>query len=319
MNSLKQKKIIAPIIGIIITLLLFSCSSINRSINESIRKTEAKEKIAALPICPKESYPIDKLEIIPTDFKVDFKSIYIFHAGAGLGMVRTDENNEITFEPTPKKLKDVFDPSIQLLRTKGYSVNLAPKTDTDSVYKYVECRHCGGLKVETKKNYYIEQKEAEDECLFTGLDYTGFFRRLVNKYPEAKQYQITALISIYLDSGAIKPRMFLFDNRKQTLILESLVKEEELRDKHTAPGSYRFSSPPAAKGEGRVATVNRALDKMLDIFPNISGKSLPKKDKPRVRKAYSYQYYIGNRAPTTTEIKAYNTPPKYWTFTYPKN
>ena len=296
------------VIAMILIGLFAGCSGVSRSLNKMVLIREARKDVEKLPVCPEDSYPIDKVEIAPTEVKIDFNSIFIFHSGTDLGVI----NGGITPE-------QVLDPSLKLLTAKGFIANLGYDIDINEIENYVKCRHCGNLTVENQGFHPFDQDNAKKDCFFTGKDYTAFFRHLINKYPETDQYQTIALIMIYLDFGAIKPRMFLFDKRKQVLALEGQVREKELRDDHNAPSGYRFVTSPRSNGEDRLTTVRRALDKMLEIFPNISGNNIPPQKKAQLRKVFSYQYHLGNTPPTATEIKVSNTPPQYWTFRYINN
>ena len=307
MTCRKRVLIKSFIIAMISTVLLFGCSGVSRSLNKIVRIREAKKIVEKLSMCPEDSYPIDKVEVAPSDVNIDFDSIYIFHSGTDLGVI----NGGIT----PKQ---VLAPSLKRLIVKGFTTNLAYDLDISEIENYIKCRHCGNISVENQGFNPFDQDNAKSDCLYTGKDYTAFFKHLVNKYPDTRQYQTTALIMIYLDLGAIKPRMFLYDNQKQILILESQIREVELIDQHYAPVGYRFIHPPGSKGEGRLTTVRRALDKMLEIFPNKSGHDIPTKRKLQLRKAYSFQYHTGSTPPTATEIKVPNESPQYWTFRYIK-
>lgn len=76
------------IIAVISTRLLFGCSGVSRSLNKMVQIREARKIVEKLSKCPEESYPIDKIEIAPSDVKIDFKSICIFNSGTDLGVIR---------------------------------------------------------------------------------------------------------------------------------------------------------------------------------------------------------------------------------------
>lgn len=305
----RRKLLILPIIYVSFIVLCTGCCGMNRAINKKIRENEKKEYVKNLPYCPRSAYPLNKTRITPKEFITDFDSILIFHTESTLGTINSDI--------TPEK---IFSTTIKMLRAKGYKVELSHKIDDIDWTDNIECRHCGDLKVETK-GVWFDRKYAEENCLFVGRDYTTFFKKLADKYPETEQYEILAFIAIYIDTDSLSPHIYLYDKRKKTLILKSLIREIHLKDKHRAPSGYAFSTSAYSSGmfksgESRLSCAWRGLKKILSILPNISGKSIPENEKASLPKAYVYEYYLGNKPRQRVyEIKA-DTKPEYWIFTY---
>jgi hypothetical protein len=324
--TLKPYKISALfVIGLSLIILSPGCSSNDLYTANQRYISERKGQIENLPICPQNKFPNEKTLISAKEFKSDIHSIYLFYSENDLPTTNQDITPERIFEPT-----------IKMLRSKGYIVELGQEKIPYPVSNTIQCRFCDDSKMEGKDFsplnngcYPFDRKLAEEKCFFVWIDYNTFFKRLASKNPATEKYDAIALIEIsYPKNQLLDPTngalvfetIFLFDKRKENLILYGYTAEQVLRDQYIPPSGYMFgfNGPKPDVGEGLLSCASRGLDKMMSIFPNISGKLLPEEKNQSLHIAHRYQYYIGTR-PRQKESQIFsNGRPNYWTFRYEK-
>jgi len=295
MPSFKNK--LSAIIVIILIHLVFinGCTS--------VRRYNSQREIEKLPFCPK------KIKISPGQFKSDFHSILIFYEDINFLMYRQGTTSN-----------EIFDPLIQELKDKGYVADLGHKIDynalIDEYHINLECRHCGNFEEDSRYD-----RELAKKCLLVDYHYAEFFKNLMKKYPETSKYEMIADI----DSDPTRDRtgsfktdfkVYVFNVKKQILILENSHSEWCLSDIHKPPQGYNFVKYPKSEiDEGQLSCTLRGLDGIFSIFPNISGKPI-KKESTILPRAFIYKHQL-NGSLEKTEIKA-DTIPDYWIFEYSK-
>lgn len=269
-------------IFMIFLVFLFSGCGISENYKQKERDRQWAEYIANLPPCP----ATNTVKSIKKT-RLEFKSLLVFYTYGYDGSVRSNG-------------RKALDNILQLLKSRGYTAKKGYEIEWGQLQKREKCSQCITYNRNTKN---------EEMVLSDRVYYLTYFQDLQNVYPESSEYD--ALMIMYIDVDNFKKDVvyecFLFDVRKQKMILSGRAFEYVIMDSHHAPTGYSFSfnsEPKPRLYEDIWSCSNRALTKLFAFLPNMDGS--PVKNANDLRSLpIAYDFYYNLYGPPTRHAKRY--------------